>query len=44
MLPEMDIEGEDEAVPVMLTLGAGDRPERPGHGGFTPPTAPAPLG
>jgi hypothetical protein len=45
MLPEMDI--EDEAAPLMVTLAAGDRTERPDratHGGFAPPTAPAPLG
>lgn len=45
MLPEIDI--EDEALPLMVTLAAGDRPDRPArttHGGFAPPTAPAPLG
>jgi hypothetical protein len=42
MLPEMDI--EDEALPLLVTLAAGDRPDRATHGGFAPPTAPAPLG
>ena len=31
-------------LPLMVTLAAGDRPERATHGGFAPPTAPAPLG
>ena len=43
MLPELDV--EDEALPVLVSLAAGDRAERAAHGGFAaPPTAPAPLG
>lgn len=42
MLPELDV--EDEPLPVLVTLAAGDRAERADRGGFAPPTAPAPLG
>lgn len=42
MLPELEI--EDEALPVLVTLAAGDRTARAERGGFAPPTAPAPLG
>lgn len=42
MLPELEI--EEEALPVLVTLAATDRPNRADRGGFAPPTAPAPLG
>jgi len=37
--PELEL--EEEAPPLMVTLAAGERADR---GGFSPPTAPAPLG
>ena len=42
MLPELEV--EDEALPVLVTLSAADRADRTERGGFAPPTAPAPLG
>ena len=42
MLPDVAV--EDEALPLLVTLAAGDRSGRADRAGFAPPTAPAPLG